>query len=263
MKPLAVALGAVVTLVVACTSSTAGSGGGSPVAHLDPATPASPSQVSSSTSTATSPTSSSAPSSSTSTVHSTPTSSAPPPGPRTQQTVVRPVTSGGAAAPGWSVHSQPLAITCSPDEPSPVAVDPGIAYCSPSAAFAIACWHSEASSALCVADVAHRTLARYPVAGSFDEVSAPAAPAPFRLTLANGATCTVRDGGATSNLTDHPDWVVWYFCSDQTAVYGPENGNGIDASDALWRVEIGSVEGEGDVTPVAVRTAIYVGTARD
>ncbi len=81
------------------------------------------------------------------------------------------------------------------------------------------------------------------------------------MSLANGATCTIRVGGTGVNLTDHPDWVQYYFCDDHTAVYAPPDGTGIRSTSALWTVEVAPEDGEGEVTAVAVRTATFVGTA--
>lgn len=181
--------------------------------------------------------------------------------PATIRTVARPVTSAGAAAPGWTVQNQTSSISCSPPEPSPVAVDRGILFCSPSAASAIACWRADSGHALCAIDLARHLLIRYPLSGSFSAVGPPAHPGPFALTLADGRSCTIRDGGTGENLTNHPDWVQYYFCSGETAVYGPPNGIGVDTSSPQWTVEVAPADGEGLVAPVPVRTATFVGTA--
>jgi len=253
---LVAGLAVLAVLAAACTSATTGSGAGS----RTPASSAVTSVPSVPTPSPTLPTSSSAPA---------PVSSAPPgsvastsSGPATSRTVLRPVTAGGSAAPGWTVRTGTTSIYCSPAEPSPVAVDPAIAFCSPSAAFAIACWQADAAHALCAVDLAKRVLYRYPLTGSFASPAAPTHPAPFTMSLADGATCTIRDGGTGENLTDHPDWVQYYFCADHTAVYGPRGGTGVASGSGEWTVYVAPVGGEGDVHAVGVRTATFVGTAR-
>ena len=243
--------------LAACSSSTAGSGTGSPPSTPVAATP--PTTAPATTPPSTGPAA---------TAPSTPASTAPSGtagGDATTQTVLRPVTAAGTAATGWTVRTSTQPITCSPAEPSPVAVTPGIAYCGPSAAFAIACWRADAGHALCAVDSQH-VLTRYPVSGTFAVPSAPPdAPAPFTMTLADGASCTIRDGGTGTRLTIHPDWVQYYFCTDgaghTTAVFAPPNGTGVSASSPLWTVDVAADDGSGDITAVPVQTATFVGNA--
>jgi hypothetical protein len=248
MNRVVVAVALIASSAIACTSTTGGAGAGSASVSAPAPTSTAPTSLAPTTPTP---------------APSTPTSSAgsSPSGPVTTRVVLRPVTASRAAAAGWTVKDQPTPILCSPAEPSPVAVDPGISFCSPSAAFALACWRVDSRSALCAVDLARHVLARYPLSGPFAATGPPAQPAPFTMTLADGSSCTIRDGGTGENLTNHPDWVQYYFCSGDTAVYAPPDGTGIDTSAAEWRVYVAATDGEGDVTSVPVRTATFVGTA--
>jgi len=60
--------------------------------------------------------------------------------PHTHRVVVRPVDAHGHPVAGWSVHRErDLTVSCS-EGSSPAAVDDGIAFCGPSAAYTPACW---------------------------------------------------------------------------------------------------------------------------
>lgn len=252
MNRLVAAVAVLLFAGAACTSTTAGSGAGSgaPSSHA-PLSTLPPSVV------PTQPASSSAPTESVPASTGSGSSS----GTATEQTVLRPVTAAGAAAPGWTVQDQATPIYCTPAEASPVAVDAGIAYCSPSAAFAIACWAAGSGHALCAVDPVRHILARYPLSGGFAAAGRPAHPAPFTMTLADGTSCTIRDGGTGENLTNHPDWAQYYFCTGETAVFAPPNGTGVNMASSPWTVEVAPASGEGDVHAVPVRTATFVGTA--
>src|SRR5437016_6012756 len=65
---------------------------------------------------------------------------------------VRPVTGSGTPATGFHAkHEKGLTIDCTGASASPGAVDANIDLCSPSAAYAIACWKSAtAHQALCI-----------------------------------------------------------------------------------------------------------------
>src|SRR5580693_4933648 len=80
----------------------------------------------------------------------------------TQSVVVRPVTSAGKPAKGYSVsHSYAHSgVDCGDGaSSSPGAVSANIDYCSPSAVYAIACWKaSTAHAVLCLQDVASHRL---------------------------------------------------------------------------------------------------------
>src|SRR5579875_1457363 len=70
--------------------------------------------------------------------------------PATKVVVVRPVTSGGRPAAGFRIvrttrHSE---VYCGDSSSSPGAVDPDIDFCSPSAAYTIACWKAPAKNTI-------------------------------------------------------------------------------------------------------------------
>lgn len=186
--------------------------------------------------------------------------SAPPAGrlAHTQVTVVRPVDSSGHPATGWTVRRS-LDITLSCYGPAPAAVDDKIALCSPSAAYAPACWRSGHHTVLCLRDVRGRELVRMRYSGAFPTVTAPPQPSPQGLDLAGTRTCDIRVGGAWGQVPSHPSWLGFYSCSTGS-VYGPPTGDGINRHHAVWRVHTWS--GRGDrVTTREVRAAYAVGTA--
>jgi hypothetical protein len=258
MRPALLVLVLALSLV-ACSSSTGGSGTAPTVTAPTHTTPTH--SISSAPSVAPSVAPLSSPlSSPTSSSLSSPLPSSAPSGTRTS--VLRPVRADGQVAPGWNVTNESEPVRCSPGESSPAAVDSGIGYCSPSAAYAIACWRAaDRAHALCLHDAQTRTLGRLPLEGSFAPVTAPRVSVPFDVVLDNNVHCTIRDGGAASNLTNHPDWIPFYYCEHDTAVYGPSGGIGINRSSATWTVQLGSSSGESDTTTHRVVTASFVGTA--
>src|SRR4051812_41993459 len=61
----------------------------------------------------------------------------------TDRVVLRPVTSSGHAAAGYKVVKEPdHPVDCSIPDPSVAGVNKNILFCSPSAAYAVACWRS-------------------------------------------------------------------------------------------------------------------------
>ncbi|MCW2774234.1 MAG: hypothetical protein JWN91_2560 [Nocardioides sp.] len=101
-------------------------------------------------------------------------------------------------------------------------------------------------------------LVRVRYRGSYPSVSAPEQPSPQALRLAHGQRCTLRVGGAWGTVPRHPRWVGFYSCADGS-VYGPPEGDGIDRTDAAWRVHL--VHADNSVARRSVRTAYLVGTA--
>lgn len=179
----------------------------------------------------------------------------------TVTTVVRPVTSAGTPAPGWHATTQDLTITCAPASPSPVSITAGVAFCSPSAASALACWPSPGAHALCLADVESKALNRFPVAGAFPLPPAAADPGPLSLELTDGSTCDYRDGGTGARLDANPSWVIYYYCSGNQAAFAPPDSSAVDTGDPLWTVAVASADGTGAVRTVGVVAATFVGTA--
>lgn len=181
----------------------------------------------------------------------------------TMRITVRPVTSAGDPAPGYSVTNEdlPPGFVCS-GEPSPVAVSPNIQFCGYSATNTVACWKSSVPSAvLCLRDPLTRRLVRIKYTGQFVPTPAPAHPAPQALVLDDDNHCLIRDGGAWADVPSQPTWVGWYFCAHDADVYGPQAGNGIDKTRSTWTVRTVAHGGSTTITAHSVTTAYFVGTA--
>ena len=195
-----------------------------------------------------------------------PTSTAP--APHTQRVVIRPVTATGHVAAGFTLappHSGDR-VDCGGTalgvSPSAVAVDDGIAGCSPSAEYAVACWNGPVpNTALCFRDPWLRVVAELPDQGRLPVEKAPAVPSPLGLTLRDGSHCMIRDGGAWSSLDGHPDAFGTYSCADGLVVWGTGRSDGIDRSHSLWTVQVAPGSGHGALRTMSVRTAYLVGTA--
>lgn len=185
----------------------------------------------------------------------------------TKRIVVRPVTSAGTPAPGVLVTSDQKAgsVDCSTREPSPGAVSSNIEFCTPSAAYAVACWKSATPrQVLCSRDPRSGRVFSLPRTGSFAStgLAGRSKRAPLMIVLGNGKTCSIRDGGAWSSLKAHPNWFGTYSCSGETAVWSPPKAthSGINESRPTWTVHVGSISGNGPVTIRTVRRAYFVGT---
>jgi hypothetical protein len=166
------------------------------------------------------------------------------------------VTSAGAPAAGYTVSRESGAATC--DGQAVTAVDPGIDTCFPSAAYLPSCWRSTRHTVLCLRAVAERRLVRMRYSGSYVSQGVLRRRSPQALTLTNGATCTIRVGGAWGQAPGHPTWLGFYSCSNG-AVYGPPDGDGIDRSQPVWRVHL--LRSDGSVVTRRVARATYVGNA--
>jgi hypothetical protein len=180
--------------------------------------------------------------------------------PHTQKIVVRPVHSNGTPVAGYTVsrESDP-SFTCS--GASANAVDPNIEFCGYSATYTPTCWKSTNHTVLCLRDPMRKHLVRIRYQGTFAPVAAPRHPSPQALALYSGNYCRVRDGGAWSTISGHPNWYGTYGC-DHNAIYG--TGDGINRSVNPWRVHV--VNNPKNNTPNAivvrgVKLAFYAGTA--
>jgi len=185
--------------------------------------------------------------------------------PATVKVVVRPVTSTGHPAHGFTVRSEPNGLVdCSSRSPSPGAVDRDIEACSPSAEYAVACWKASAPHrALCVRNPANHTVFRIPREGSFKATGLLSASqrAPLRIVLGDGAQCSIRDGGAGGILAGHPTYVATYYCTRDGAVWAPAGANhfGINEAAASWTVRTAQA-GHHSLTVRHVAKAYFVGT---
>jgi hypothetical protein len=175
---------------------------------------------------------------------------------------VRPVTSTGQPAPGYSVTNEDLASFSCTGKPSPVAVSPNIRFCGYSATNTVACWKSSVpATVLCLRDPLTRKLVRIKYTGQFAPTPAPAHPVPQALVLDDDNNCQIRDGGAWDYVPSQPTWVGWYYCAADTDVYGPKAGNGIDQTRPSWTVHTVVRGGSAMITSHSVTTAYFVGTA--
>jgi hypothetical protein len=180
--------------------------------------------------------------------------------PVTHKVVVRPVHANGTPAPGYRVVGESDGTFTCTDGPSPVAVDPNIRFCGPSATYTVACWKSANHTVLCLRDARARTLYRIHYSGSFRPVAKPTKPSPQDILLANGHKCLIRDGGAWSIVPSHPSWVGFYSCTGRVGdVYGPASGNGINRTTSHWTVETFATDHS--ITKRYITIAYYVGTA--
>ncbi|WP_137293142.1 hypothetical protein [Nocardioides dongxiaopingii] len=180
--------------------------------------------------------------------------------PATRAVVVRPVTSEGRPAPGWTTSRLSGSVTC--DGAAPGAVDPRIAGCYPTAYGLQACWRSTGHTVLCVRDARGRQLFRVRHEGRFPRgLQAPTEPTPVTLALDGGRRCLSRVGGAWGAPPQHPDWIGYYSCTQGASVYGPPDlADGIDRTGDAWRVRL-LLEEQGTLVRRHVRTVWYVGTA--
>jgi hypothetical protein len=170
----------------------------------------------------------------------------------TQSIIIRPVTSTGKASSGFHVKAQGEkdAIDCSGRDPSPGAVDRNIEECSPSAAYAIACWKAAtAHHVLCTRNPSSHRLYRIPLTSSFAKtaVAKPKSRAPLLIVLTDGTRCSIRDGGAWAILKSHPNWSGSYSCTKHGVVWASPHAKhyGINESTASWTVHTGSAAGTG------------------
>jgi hypothetical protein len=185
----------------------------------------------------------------------------------TVKVVVRPVTSTGHLAAGYTLATEPTgSVDCSFADPSPGAVSRNVEFCSPSAEYAVACWKSAvAHRVLCIRNPRHKQVVRIPRTGAFAPTAlAPALDrAPLGMTLGNGAYCSIRDGGAWSSLHSHPTWSGTYSCTNGSVVWAPPTSHhwGINEIDPSWTVRTAPASGVGSVVIRHVVKAWFVGTA--
>jgi hypothetical protein len=184
----------------------------------------------------------------------------------TKSIVVRPVTPSGKPAAGFHAKKEKDAIDCENAGPSLGAVDPNIDECSPSAAYAIACWKSShAGRTLCTRDPSTSKLYDIPLTSTFGKTSAPKPKqrAPLLVVLKGGAVCSIRIGGAGAILKSHPNWFTTYYCDNNKAIWASPHAKhyGINESHKRWRVHVASSTGHGHLKTRHVAKAYFVGTA--
>jgi hypothetical protein len=194
--------------------------------------------------------------------------------PASHATTVRifttPVTASGHAASGFTVKAErDDEVDCSPASPSPVAISPNVEECSPSAAYAVACWKSATPHrVLCMLDPRSHKLTSAKLIGKFAKTPAVSAKqlAPFVIVLTDGTVCSIRDGGAWGQLKQHPNYYGAYSCNRHGVVWLRYTShttvvhNGVDESASSWTVQTAT----GDSGPLITRhiaRAYFVATA--
>jgi len=186
--------------------------------------------------------------------------------PATARLVIRPVTQSGTAASGFHVTKQSGAVDCTTPDESAGAVNHDIERCSPSAAYAIACWKAAMPHrVLCTRDPSSHGLYSLPRTGNFAPAGLVAKRdrAPLLLVLGNGWRCAIRDGGAWNSLKAHPNWYGTYSCNNNhDAVWSASKAphNGINESRSVWTVQTAPFSGNERLTVRTVRKAYFVGT---
>ncbi|HJQ42040.1 MAG TPA: hypothetical protein VJ831_03050 [Jatrophihabitantaceae bacterium] len=179
-----------------------------------------------------------------------------------REVVLRPVTAAGTAAPAFAVTDDDTAVMCSAGLASYVAVDDGIAWCTPAYLGAVACWPSaEAGYVLCLQDAWKKTVVRHPLTGTFPPSTARAQPAPLGVELGDGTRCLIRSSGTGENLVGHPGWTYTYFCGAGNALWAPGFSSTVDRSSATWTAQEASTDGRTPPHTVQVTTVYLAGTA--
>lgn len=189
-------------------------------------------------------------------------------GAATVRVVVRPVTSAGVPAPGVHVtvdHRKSDAVDCSTPDSSPGAVSRNIEWCSPSVAYAIACWKAATPHrVLCSRDPRSERVYSLPRSGKFAKTGLDKKRdlSPIVLILGDGTVCFIRDGGAWGQLKAHPKWYGTYSCDRHGDVWSKPFAphDGIDETQPVWTVHTSASSGNGTVTVRTVAKAFFVGT---
>lgn len=187
--------------------------------------------------------------------------------PVTVRVFVAPATASGHPAPGFTVKADPQGIVyCAPAEASQVAVSSNVETCSPSAAYAVACWRSATPKrVLCLQDPRRKQLRELTLSGKFAATSpiSKRRLAPFGIVLSDGTYCTIRDGGAWGQRKSQPNFFGSYSCTKHGVVWSPPNAAhfGVDESKPSWTVKTGNGAGTGPLTTRHVVRAYFVATA--
>ena len=188
------------------------------------------------------------------------------------QVILRPFSSTGSAAAGWSIAPDQGSVSevdCSYPEPSPASKSPGIQSCSPSAASADSCYFAHGSTTgLCLQNPFGRSLAQVITSGSITyDIVPPATPTPLGIVLDDNTECRLRNGGAWSAQDQNPTYVGYYGCettpgSDSSLAVWADPANsrdGITRSATGWSVQVG--DAHSSLTTHTIKTAYFVGTA--
>jgi len=155
-------------------------------------------------------------------------------------------------------------VDCSFPDAAPSAVSPNIEQCSPSAAYAAACWKAAAPhKVLCMRNPRVRQLVRIPRLGAFAPTGLvpESERAPLSMVLANGDYCSFRIGGAAPMRANHPHWIATYYCNSGKIVWMRPGAHhyGVNEMFDSWIVIVAGATG-----PIFARyltRAWFVGTA--
>ncbi|HVT63617.1 MAG TPA: hypothetical protein VHD81_00500 [Mycobacteriales bacterium] len=188
--------------------------------------------------------------------------------PATVKVIVMPVTVSGTAASGFSVKKQDpgFPVDCRYKDPSIAAVSPDIETCSPSAAYAPACWKAAApGKVLCMRDASSHKVFLIKREGRFADtaIAKPRDRAPLDFVLTDGTKCQIRIGGAWGPVPHHPNLYGAYSCDRHDAAWLYAKGShsdahaGIDESGASWRIRTGYKH----IVWRHIATAYFVATA--
>lgn len=177
--------------------------------------------------------------------------------------VVRPVTAGRQVSAGFHVHRVSASVQCGYPSASPVSVSRNVEFCSPSAAYAIACWKAAAPKhVLCLPDPARHRLIRFRT-GKFASTKpvSQRVLSPMLLVLADGTRCLIRDGGAWGALQGHPHLYGTYSCSRHGVVWARAKAahSGVNETESTWTVRTAGF-GHGHLVTRRVAQADFVGT---
>ncbi len=179
-------------------------------------------------------------------------------------TVLEPVDSQGNVESGWDLHNSRSndQIDCSFGTPSPYDKTAGVRFCGATADSADACWPA--------ADIAHMYCLQDPFSNKLYYLGASGLNSPRKaqtedayplgLLLDDGTQCRARVGGAWDRPDEHPDWLGYYGCQPDKAVWGPSS-QGIKKGFGGWTAMVGSIDGHGHMTSHRVAKAYYVGVA--
>ncbi|MGN6606077.1 MAG: hypothetical protein ACTHMS_03570, partial [Jatrophihabitans sp.] len=94
--------------------------------------------------------------------------------------------------------------------------------------------------------------------GAMPPTTPPTHPTPLDLTLANGTKCSLRAGGTSATLHQHPSWQLYYYCNSGQAIWGP-HPYGVNTAHAVWTVRTANSDGTGSVRTRNVAKAWFVG----
>ncbi|MGP6174937.1 hypothetical protein [Corynebacterium sp. A21] len=173
---------------------------------------------------------------------------------QTEIRTVSPVNRNFDIQDGWSPSANTTGVEgdC---YPSPVALDPDIYTCGPSAASMNACYISPASNLLgyCPNGPFSREYRPIQVMGDLKEATVESQPYPWGLELDDGRLCTARQGGAWGSRAD--GGIGTYSCTGGDTnelglvMPGDHSPNGVDMSGPKWTLKMGAMGSPDDEFP--------------